>query len=51
MSADEKDVHQAVDQPVVTVYKAVGVTVFVNAAGPEPAPCIGVWLNTGGNLL
>lgn len=51
MSADEQEVHQAVDQPVVTVHKAVGITVFVNAAGPEPAPRFGVWLNMGGNLF
>lgn len=51
VSADKQELHQAVNEPVATVYKAVGVTAFVDAAGPQTAPRFVVWLNQGGNLL
>jgi len=51
VGADEQEVHQAVNEPVVAVHEAMGITVFVHAAGPQPAARLGVWLNEVGKLL
>lgn len=39
------------NEPVVTVHLTVRISAFVDAAGPQPAPRLDVWLNMFGNLL
>lgn len=39
------------NEPVGTVHEAVGIAVFVHAAGPQPTPRFPVWLNQRGKLV